>query len=316
VVFPYLSQRKIEVTLVDHPDTVLVLVLAPREKQPLPESRQDMASAPKSKPESSSGAKSLEGQESYPTLDSLFSLYQPYAINFSTYEPTYFLVGTDPGKSKFQLSFKYRLFNPAGSLTRRFPWLGGLHFAYTQTSFWDLASDSAPFEDTSYKPELFLLTDNLTFRPPWMTGLFFQGGFRHESNGRGMEFSRSTNAFYIKPSIILFDPGSGLGLEISPRLLSYFNNNDTTNPDLEDYRGNFELELTFGKAEALVSHTLMGFAEEGISIQTGLSYPISTLLNNNLDLFFHLQYANTLGERLINYKEREQSVRLGISLVR
>ncbi len=103
----------------------------------------------------------VEAGEDYPTLDSLFTLYQPYMANISAYEPIYFLVGADPSESKFQFSFKYRFFNATGTLTQRHPWIGGFHFGYTQTSFWDLESGSFPFEDSSYKPELFHLTENL-----------------------------------------------------------------------------------------------------------------------------------------------------------
>ena len=152
----------------------------------------------------------------YPSLESLHSLYQPYVVNFSVYEPLYFLAGTDLSESKFQISFRYRLFNPAGSLSQRFPALSGFNFAFTQTSFWDLASDSAPFEDTSYKPEMFYLTRNWVTRPGWLKGLFFQGGFRHESNGRGEEFSRSTNTLYFKPIFTFYGAKSELGLQISP----------------------------------------------------------------------------------------------------
>lgn len=262
------------------------------------------------------GSEPETGNEEYPSLESLFSLYQPYVVNFSAYEPIYFLVGTDPGKSKFQISFKYRPFNPAGSLSRRFPGLSGLNFAYTQTSFWDLASSSAPFEDTSYKPELFFLTKNWSARPKWMKGFFVQSGIQHESNGRGGEFSRSTNTAYFKPTLIFFDPVSDLGLQISPRLLAYFNNDDDTNPDLADYRGNAALEVKFGKADWIVSSTQLRFAEQGLSVQTDLSYPLSKLLKNNFDLFFQIQYCNTLAESLIKYKERDQSIRIGFSIVR
>lgn len=254
--------------------------------------------------------------EDYPSLESLFSLYQPYVVNFSAYEPLYFLVGTDPSESKFQISFKYRPFNPAGSLSQRYPWLGGLNFSFTQTSFWDLASDSAPFEDTSYKPGLFYLTSNWMSRPEWMKGLFFQGGVQHESNGRGGEFSRSTNIVYFKPIFIFFDAGSELGLQVSPSLLAYFNNSEDNNQDIADYRGNAEFEVKFGKANGIVSSTHLRFAKRGVSVQSDLSYPISKLLKNNFDLFFHIQYSDSLAESLINYKERNQSLRIGFSIVR
>jgi hypothetical protein len=47
-----------------------------------------------------------EPRQVYPDLDTLHALYQPYAVNISAYEPIYFLVGTEPEKSKLQISFK------------------------------------------------------------------------------------------------------------------------------------------------------------------------------------------------------------------
>lgn len=91
----------------------------------------------------------------FEALDSLYELYQPYLKNLVAYDPMYFLVGIDPEKSKFQFSFKYRLFNPERTLVQKHSWVKDFHFTYTQTSFWDLKSASKTFEDTSYKPEFF-----------------------------------------------------------------------------------------------------------------------------------------------------------------
>ncbi|MBU4449612.1 MAG: phospholipase A [Proteobacteria bacterium] len=151
------------------------------------------------------------------TLDSLLTLHQPYLLNFSAYEPMYFLMGTDPKKSKFQISFKYRLLNPEGSLVEEHPWLNGLHLGYTQTSFWDLKSDSVPFEDTSYKPELFLISPNLKNRPAWMHGLFLQTGLKHESNGRGGLESRSANFFTPSLCSFFITPSSATAWRLLPR---------------------------------------------------------------------------------------------------
>jgi len=90
------------------------------------------------------------------SLNDFFTLYQPYVKNISAYEPMYFLLGTHLEDSKFQISFKYRFFDSQSILGQKYKWFQGLHFGYTQTSFWDLKSESAPFEDTSYKPEFFL----------------------------------------------------------------------------------------------------------------------------------------------------------------
>jgi len=255
-------------------------------------------------------------EEAYISLDSFFTLYQPYIANIAAYEPIYFLAGTDPKNSKFQIGFKYRFLNPEGSLSKRNSWLKGFHFGYTQTSFWDLSSSSAPFEDTSYKPELFFLTANKRFRPSWIQGFFIQVGLQHESNGRGGDFSRSTNFAYIKPILIFYSPRSKWGLQVAPKFWTYVNNQEDTNGDLYRYRGYFELETKVGKADSFVLGSFIRYADKGLSVQADLTYPLHALLKFNFDLYFHAQYASALAESLLYYRNRTSALRLGFSIVR
>jgi outer membrane phospholipase A len=257
-----------------------------------------------------------EPSEDYASLESLFTLYQPYLINIAAYEPMYFLFGTELAESKFQISFKYQFFNADNPLAKDHPWLQGLHFGYTQTSFWDLESNSAPFKDTSYKPEFFFLSSNINARPPWSKGFFVQTGFQHESNGRSGDVSRSTNYLYVKPIFILYDEKTRYGLQVAPKIWAYVNNDDDTNPDLEDYRGFFDLELKFGKADSFVLGSNLRWAEEGPSVQVDLTYPLDRLLFRNFDLFFQVQYVNALAESILDYRERNEALRLGFAIVR
>ncbi|MCG6972323.1 MAG: phospholipase A [Desulfobacterales bacterium] len=252
--------------------------------------------------------------EKFPTLDSLFELYQPYIKNLSAYNPMYFLVGTDPKQSKFQISFKYRLFDTNSKLVRNHPWAEGFHLAYTQTSYWDLRSASQPFEDTSYKPEFFFLSPNL--KVPWATGLFIQTGFQHESNGRGGEFSRSTNFLYIKPIYIRYWPKHKLGLLVSPKIWTYLINDDVNNLDLNDYRGYFDLEIKAGQADGFVLDSHFRYAKEGGGMELDLTYPLSQFIFKNLNLYFQIQYVNALAESLLYYRDRTDALRLGFAIVR
>jgi phospholipase A1 len=249
-------------------------------------------------------------------LDALIQLYQPYVKNISFYEPMYFLVGTQPEYSKFQLSLKYRLFNPEKSFAKKRSWVKGFHFGYTQTSFWDLASDSAPFEDTSYKPELFYITDRLKTKITAWNALFLQAGLQHESNGRGGESSRSTNTAYFQPIFIFYNEHDRTGLKITPRVWTYYGNEDENNPDIQKYRGYFNLGVTFGKADSLVIDTKTWWAAEGASVQIDATYPLHTLFFSDLDLYFQVEYANRLAESLLNYKDRTEAFRLGFAIVR
>ena len=66
-----------------------------------------------------------------------------YEPPLSENDPMYFVVGARDGwTARFQLSFKYRLFDPASGFGRDQPWLSGFYFGYTQNSLWDLSSES------------------------------------------------------------------------------------------------------------------------------------------------------------------------------
>jgi outer membrane phospholipase A len=252
----------------------------------------------------------------YPTLDSMFTLSQPYHKNASSYQPVYFLVGVNPEESKFQISFKYRIFDSESLLAESNPWIKGLHLGYTQTSFWDLKSSSAPFSDTSYKPEFFWLSQNyLTSEHGILKGLFFQSGVQHESNGQDDEFSRSTNYLYVKPILVFYDDDSKFGLQLSAKIWSYFENDDT-NEDLSDYRGYFDLETEFGFADSFVFNTLFRLADRGASFQLDISYPLDKIFGDALDVYFYAQYTNMLAESLLDYQERSQEIRFGLALIR
>lgn len=218
---------------------------------------------PQSSDKAEAAAPDKTATADHESLDSLFALYQPYLGNITAYKPMYFLVGADPQNSKFQISFKYRFLNPDGSLAGRHPWVKGFHFAYTQTSFWDLESASAPFEDTSYKPEFLFQTTNIETGLSGIKRLFLQAGFQHESNGRGAEYSRSTNFLYVKPIFIVFNEKNRFGLQVAPMIWTYVANAEDTNPDLADYRGYFDLELKFGKMNSFVLSTLLRWASKG-----------------------------------------------------
>lgn len=253
--------------------------------------------------------------QTYETFDSLVSLYQPYLTNIAAYEPIYFLAGTNLAKSKFQFSFRYRLLDNKGPAVQNHSWPEGLHFGFTQTSYWNLKSDSLPFEDTSYKPELFHLSKNIKFRPAWMQGFFMQSGIKHESNGQADPLSRSTNILYLRSSFIFYREKTKLGLALSPSVWTYFDNSQD-NPDLADYRGYFQLDVALGKADSAILTSNWRLAKEGGSVQVDLSYPAGQALSDNINVYLHFQYVNALAESLLNYQDRTEAFRLGFSFIR
>ncbi len=247
--------------------------------------------------------------------------FQPFFVNFYPYKPVYFLFGADPGvqKTSFQVSFKYKLFNFATTNSENGlkTALDRIYLAYTQQSFWDLKSDSAPFEDSRYMPEFFYYDDDLGLSLPWLIGSGVQVGFQHESNGRGGDYSRSTNYAYIQPSFI-FKFTRNLHAALAPKAWVYVRNEDENNGDLADYRGYFDLESRIGDPDGLALGSNFRHGRKGSSLQFDLSYPLNQIpgFKGMLDMYLHVQYYTGYAEQLLAYKQREDIFRIGFSLVR
>jgi phospholipase A1/A2 len=255
------------------------------------------------------------GEDVHHTIDSLFSEYQPYLDNMVAYEPIYFLRGIDPEKSKFQLSLKYRFINPSMSIARKHPWIQGFYLAYTQTSFWDLASYSKPFNDTSYKPEVFFVSPNL-FSGRGPAHFFLQIGGQHESNGKEEDSSRSTNIIYVYPIFAFLHQKTGYGIMIAPKIWKEVDNSNSGNPDLYHYRGYFDLGFKFGKADGAVFETHWRLASKGNSFRADLSFPLERIISTHLKIYLHAQYVDSLAESMLHYQDRTHALRIGFSIVR
>lgn len=251
------------------------------------------------------------------SLDNGDALVQSYLENFSVHRPMYFLLGVKPGldQTKFQFSFKYRLFNPKGYMAEVAPWMSGFHMAYTQRSIWDLKDDSKPFEDTSYMPELFYEISNIDLNVKRITTFGIQGGYQHESNGKSGDDSRSTNYLYLRPvlGIHLVDT---FYLKVAPKIFTYVNNSENTNDDIMDYRGYFDLEVGIVDTEGLALNSHLWWADEGATVQLDLTYPMNKLLTKSVNLYLHAQYFSGYAETLLHYTERHDAFRLGFSIVR
>ena len=250
-------------------------------------------------------------------LDEGPTMLQSFLDDLSVYEPMYFLLGVDPGldQSKFQFSFKYRLFNPEGYLAEIAPWVTGFHLGYTQRSIWDLKGDSKPFDDTSYMPEAFYLLPKLDLNLARISAFGIQGGFQHESNGRAGTASRSTNYLYIKPIMGVHLAGP-YHMKIAPKIFTYVENENENNADLADYRGYVDLEVGIMNPEGLALNSHLWWARKGASVQLDLTYPMARLLGKSLNFYLQAQYFSGYAETLIRYDERNDAFRLGFSIVR
>jgi len=245
------------------------------------------------------------GSPNYPGFERFRSAISPY-------EAVYFDVGGHNSRAaRFQISLKYRLFTPEDPQNPSI-W-DNIYLGYTQTSLWDLHSDSHPFVDTSFKPSIFWRQDAI-FRPessPFFLGL--QTGVEHESNGKSGDDSRALNFVYIQPEFN-YRLGHGSTLTFAPRFKQYFS--DSENSDYSDYVGNIDWKLRWAQDDGLVLTGLYRHGKGGRnSTQIEAAWPLKrTFLNMNG--YFHIQYFKGYNETLLGYDQKTGSqVRFGLALV-
>jgi outer membrane phospholipase A len=235
-----------------------------------------------------------------------------YEPPLSENDPMYFIIGAREGWSaRFQLSFKYRLFDIGSGYGRAQPWLSGLYFGYTQNSLWDLSSESKAFRDTSYRPHFFWKwdrTDDKTFVDSLRIGL------EHESNGRSGEDSRSINIAFVRPEWHL-DFGGGHRLQFTPKIYSYLEREE--NPDIADYRGHVDWRVRYDAAGDWIGTAVARRGELGKgSFLLDLSKRARDLRFGPIGGYFHLQYFTGYGEDILDYNVRRKSqLRVGFAIV-
>ena len=240
---------------------------------------------------------------------------KPPVLALSVYEPVYFIVGGDGGlNAKFQISFKYRLFDTRGAIAKRLPWIDDLYFSYSQTSLWDLGELSRPFRDSSYRPRLFYANNGLIDLFDGRLHLGTEGGVGHESNGKDGAESRSVNIMFIRPTLIWGDP-EARHLYVAPLVYEYLDRSD--NPDIVDYRGHVDFLVGYGSKGGLNFWATLrkGKRSDFGSAELNLSYPLSRLTNGALAGWLMLQYFDGYGESLLDYNRKLQSqLRLGLAV--
>ncbi len=234
---------------------------------------------------------------------------QRFVDGFRAHEPLYFSFGWRDGtNARFQFSFRYRFVRDAD-------WKPGfwrnLHFGYTQTSVWDLESESAPFHDTSYRPSFF-------YRGRGRGRLVaFEAGLEHESNGQDEPKSRSLNVFFLRPEWLLAEWGD-VKLRVAPKFYAYVGDL-SDNPDIDHYRGYVDLLTRVGTDEGSEVALLVrrGTRKHYGSYQLDITVPLDKLRPVSFDAYLHIQLFNGWGESLLDYDRKLPSqVRVGIMLVR
>ncbi len=234
------------------------------------------------------------------------------------YEPVYALVEPDPLNAKFQLSLCFQLLgrrddHPGDGSDRP----DGLYLSYSQTSFWDLESDSKPFFDNSYRPEAWFHLGGFEHRN--LLGAHrhdLEAGFGHESNGRSSTDSRSLNRVFLRP-ITTWDLGDSWQLTLAPRIYAYIGNM-SDNPDLPVYRGFAELLATIGRRDGIQLSAVGHIGRGGHygSIQVDVTYPLDHLTGGLTNCYAQVQWFSGYAESLINYRQHGDRMLIGIAIVR
>lgn len=229
----------------------------------------------------------------------------------SVNEPMYFVIGNG-GVARFQLSFKYRMFDPDSLPVASFSPLANFYLGYTQTSVWDLSANSRPFRDTSYRPSLFWQG---TSAGDGMKPDVVRAGFEHESNGKDGSSSRSINMFFVQPAW-LTNLSDGRIFGFGSKVYAYQGKSD--NPDIQRYRGYADWELGYGRPDGAMFRSLLRSGTAGYgSAQIEISYPLRNPLFARTGGFVFCQLFKGYGVTLLDYNRSSSTqVRLGFAIVR
>mgnify|MGYP003865450881 CR=1 FL=1 len=206
-------------------------------------------------------------------------------------------------ESKFQISLKkplsYNLFGLNESI----------NVAYTQTSWWQIYSESAPFRETNYQPEIFAI---IPYSQAEKTALkAIKVAFLHESNGQGGNKSRSWNRVYLESFFQLNE------LFITPKIwyrLEEESQNDD-NSDIEHYMGYGDVKFFYAYKDhtfkALIRNNLNFSDNKGYG-EFNWSFPFTKRKNT----FGYVQLSSGYGDSLIDYNKEVNRISFGISLSR
>lgn len=247
--------------------------------------------------------------------DNFANRFTPYEMMYFALEPG--LLSEDKGSNaKFQISFAFRVFEISIPENNRDNARNdGLYLSYTQLSFWDISSDSKPFYDSSYKPE-FWWRHNLSFGN-WCQSSGIEGGYAHESNGRGGVESRSVDRLFVRP---VFRAVIDRDIIINARPRIYIYVDKSNNADIDHYRGYADLSFSIGKKNGIQFDIFGRIGRDGHHgcLQTEFSYPLDVMTGGHGAGYIYVQSFIGYSETLLDYSERSDQPRIliGIAFVR
>ncbi len=249
----------------------------------------------------------LENEESHETakqiISSSFDIY-PYKANYFlpvSYD-TKERSDRKQTEAKFQLSVRKPItYNLLGMNE-------SINFAYTQTSWWQLYDESAPFRETNYQPELFV---TIPYKKDSSLKAY-KFAFLHESNGQGGEESRSWNRLYLQGFFQYND------LFISPRAWYRIPESDSNddNPDITDYLGYGDLTFLYPYKRNTFKLKLrnnLDFHTNRTGTEFEYTFPLTSKKKSS---YGFIQLFNGYGDSLIDYDENMSRISIGLSISR
>jgi len=232
------------------------------------------------------------------TLDSLPA--------FAVFKDAFFITGipldrqinNKTADAMFQVSIRQRL-------TKSYlPFNFFTYLTFSQKAFWDIYSDSSPFRDINFNPGLgigkYLIKDNKL-----IGATFIQ--IEHESNGKDSIDSRSWN--YLSFSLkYFFSPNFSTNIKL---WAPYVDGGE--NKDLIRYRGIGTISGNYisPNEKWWISGELnprKGFGN--VNTTFSVAYKVSRRHNQ----YLFARFFNGRGDSLLNYKEYEMNIRVGICI--
>lgn len=233
----------------------------------------------------------------------------PYSYNWMPHNDIYENVNNSQenkgdlyrsSEAEFQISFAIPLVKNMGG--KDWDIMG----AYTHHAFWQVYNPgwSRPFRETNYMPELF--SRYLYKHPKELGGIKLHGidsGYVHQSNGQVHEVSRSWDRLFVRA---IFEY-HGLYAQVSIWHRIYERNKYDDNPDITDYMGYGELELT-KSFEKHTFHFRAPIFTEYLGYDIKYSHPV------NEGIRWFVNFRSGYGSSLIEYNRQTQRLGAGFIL--
>lgn len=251
----------------------------------------------------------IEDKETEQTVQQMiassFNLY-PYKDNY--FLPfSYDLNKKDDRKqteTKFQISLKKPLTYDLFGFNET------INLGYTQTSWWQLYEESAPFRETNYQPEIFVEIPYGKSQKTLIKG--FKAGLLHESNGQDEPKSRSWNRLYLETYLQVGN------LFVVPRVWHRLKEDaeDDDNPQTDKFYGYGDVTLLYPYKKhtfKLLLRNNLRLSEDNKGFaQFDWTFPFFGSKNT----FGYFQLSSGYGDSLIDYDKEINRISFGISLSR